>query len=290
MDRLRRFYYFLSSHKYDLITAVSAVILLQVSESNELSAIIILLSAFVVIYLQSRDRDFYFISMTREQDKYNWIGKGIFEYERTHNCFSITNSGSGHIYSKCLAWSDYEFSFNFKIIKDCLGAIVRAVNLSNYVMLQIRSNGIRPHIRINGGWKPWESEEAKLNFTESLSLDKWYKCVLTCNKGVIDVRLLDDDNPIFERQWDLPKGSIIFKFKKEDEKDKSIDIPFPINLAYGSIGFRLSKEDKKVYLYYAPYSSYFLCVVCRHLNGDGFIITAYLTDKIKKGVTIYETD
>jgi len=33
-----------------------------------------------------------------------------------------------------------------------------------------------------------------------------------------------------------------------------------------------------------------LCVVCRHLNGDGFIITAYLTDRIKKGVTVYEAD
>lgn len=51
---------------------------------------------------------------------------------------------------------------------------------------------------------------------------------------------------------------------------------------------RLSKEDKEVYLYYAPYGRYFISVVCRHLNGDGFIITAYLTDKIKKGVMVYE--
>lgn len=56
------------------------------------------------------------------------------------------------------------------------------------------------------------------------------------------------------------------------------------------IYIRLSKEAKEVYLYYAPYNSYFLCVVCRHLNGDGFIITAYLTYKIKKGATIYEAD
>ncbi|MFQ5456647.1 MAG: DUF4258 domain-containing protein [Nitrospirota bacterium] len=46
---------------------------------------------------------------------------------------------------------------------------------------------------------------------------------------------------------------------------------------------RLSKEDKDVYLYYSRYNNYYLCVVCRHLNGDGFVITAYLTDKIKKG-------
>lgn len=26
-----------------------------------------------------------------------------------------------------------------------------------------------------------------------------------------------------------------------------------------------------------------MCVVAKHLNGDGFIITAYITDKIKEG-------
>ncbi len=53
---------------------------------------------------------------------------------------------------------------------------------------------------------------------------------------------------------------------------------------------RRSKEDEAVCLYYSAYDKYFLCVVCRHLNGEGFIITAYLTDKIKKGETIYEAD
>ncbi len=27
-----------------------------------------------------------------------------------------------------------------------------------------------------------------------------------------------------------------------------------------------------------------------HLDGEGFIITTYLTDKIKKGVTVYEAN
>ena len=53
---------------------------------------------------------------------------------------------------------------------------------------------------------------------------------------------------------------------------------------------RLSKEDKAVHLYYSPYGRYYLCVVCRHLNGEGFIITAYVTDQIKKGETVYEAD
>jgi hypothetical protein len=46
---------------------------------------------------------------------------------------------------------------------------------------------------------------------------------------------------------------------------------------------RASKEDPDIYLYYSRYGRYYLCVVCKHLNNEGFIITAYLADKIKKG-------
>lgn len=144
----------------------------------------------------------------------------------------------------CLTWSDYELSFKFKIIKDCLGVIVRAVNLSNYAVLQIQTNGIRPHIRINGGWHWWETEAANLGFTKSLSLDKWYKCIFSCNKGVVDIKLLEDDHLVFERQWAIPEGKVVFRFEKEDKKDQPIEIPFPINLEYGSIGFRNYGDEK----------------------------------------------
>ena len=46
---------------------------------------------------------------------------------------------------------------------------------------------------------------------------------------------------------------------------------------------RVSKEDPDVYLYYSRQGKYYLCVVCKHLNNEGFIITAYLADKIKRG-------
>ena len=53
---------------------------------------------------------------------------------------------------------------------------------------------------------------------------------------------------------------------------------------------RLSKEDKRAFLYYATRGKHVLCVLCRHLNGNGFTITAYLTDRIKKGTTVYDAD
>lgn len=48
--------------------------------------------------------------------------------------------------------------------------------------------------------------------------------------------------------------------------------------------------DPGVCLYYKYYGKYSLCVVAKHLNGDGYIITAYMTDHIKKGEIIYEKD
>lgn len=51
---------------------------------------------------------------------------------------------------------------------------------------------------------------------------------------------------------------------------------------------RRSSEDRDVYLYYFPYEKYYLCVVARHLNGNGFIITAYITDRIKEGETVWK--
>lgn len=61
---------------------------------------------------------------------------------------------------------------------------------------------------------------------------------------------------------------------KEPEVKKCLSEPIEV---------RRSSEDPDVYLYYSPYMAYYICVVARHLNGDGFIITAYMTDKIKEG-------
>ncbi|MBA7492693.1 hypothetical protein ES702_03243 [subsurface metagenome] len=51
---------------------------------------------------------------------------------------------------------------------------------------------------------------------------------------------------------------------------------------------RLSQEDKSVHLYYRSWEQYYLCVVAKHLNGEGYIITIYVTDKIKEGEQIWK--
>ena len=50
---------------------------------------------------------------------------------------------------------------------------------------------------------------------------------------------------------------------------------------------RLSQTDESVFLYYRRSGKYYLCVVCRHLDGEGFIVTSYLTDRLKEGHEVW---
>ncbi len=50
---------------------------------------------------------------------------------------------------------------------------------------------------------------------------------------------------------------------------------------------RKSSKDGRVFLYYKSIGNYYLCVGCKHLNGDGFIITTYMTDRSKEGEEIW---
>lgn len=49
-----------------------------------------------------------------------------------------------------------------------------------------------------------------------------------------------------------------------------------------------SKNDKKVWIYYRFYNSRgsYLCVVVKIYNGEGLLLTSYITDRIKAGEKI----
>lgn len=49
-----------------------------------------------------------------------------------------------------------------------------------------------------------------------------------------------------------------------------------------------STKDRSVFLYYKGYRKYFAVVVCKHLNGSGYIITTYITDRVKIGEQIWK--
>lgn len=78
------------------------------------------------------------------------------------------------------------------------------------------------------------------------------------------------------------KFIISFKHPVMNGKEKLVK-----NALIGPDEIRQSKKDKAVFLYYKKHDSYWVCTVCKHLNGDGFVITAYLTDRIKEGNRIW---
>lgn len=50
---------------------------------------------------------------------------------------------------------------------------------------------------------------------------------------------------------------------------------------------RRSRKDPSVYLFYRSEGPRWLCAVARHLGTFGFLVTAYPTDSIKAGTTVW---
>ncbi|MBZ0290478.1 MAG: DUF4258 domain-containing protein [Anaerolineae bacterium] len=51
---------------------------------------------------------------------------------------------------------------------------------------------------------------------------------------------------------------------------------------------RLSRTDEEVYLFYTADDKRLVCAVARSIEDDGFLITAYPTDKMKAGKTVWK--
>lgn len=93
---------------------------------------------------------------------------------------------------------------------------------------------------------------------------------------------------------DTPLGVKIRTTK--DYWKKIITIKHPIIAKYESkvkeslkkpTEIRRSKQDPKVHLYYLNIGNIYVCTVCDHLdNKSGYIITAYLTKRIREGEKI----
>src|SRR5215471_8232003 len=57
---------------------------------------------------------------------------------------------------------------------------------------------------------------------------------------------------------------------------------------------RISRSDKTVQLFYEYHArtrvgGKWLCIVVKYPSADGFVVTAYLTDRLKEGETIWPT-
>jgi len=108
----------------------------------------------------------------------------------------------------------------------------------------------------------WEYKDVGLSFENSLSLDKWYRCFINCDKDIIKIKILDKKEIIIDREWRIHKDDLLFKYplkkpKQKDDGKKDVEVEnentdkfilmiYPVALNYGSIGFRNTGELLKM--------------------------------------------
>lgn len=76
----------------------------------------------------------------------------------------------------------------------------------------------------------------------------------------------------------LPQG-LMHIYQKHVELKKKAKIF--VNCLKASDEVWLSKQDSKVFLYYKRVNKKYICVICKHYNGEAFLITAYYTYKLQ---------
>lgn len=249
----RKLGYSLQKHWRELLSFVSAIVSSYVAFtfSNQpgyafwASILLTIILSVTTLYLFLREKDFYFIALDNYSDKENWFGAGKFEFDKTNNAYLIADSDAGYIYSKCLLWGDYLLSGEFKMLNKCLGVILRATDLSNYIMLQInkQDKGIRPHIRANGGWIPYEVKATGLAFEDGKDIKdgKWYKFEFKVKGDLVEICIFNEKEILINKSWRITSGrvSIPVYEKKDDERKSSTHILDIIaSYDYGTFGFR----------------------------------------------------
>jgi hypothetical protein len=78
-------------------------------------------------------------------------------------------------------------------------------------------------------------------------------------------------------QYLITKKHPVMKYKEEIVKDT---LQFPDEI-------RQSKTDKNIFLYYKQFDKLY-CVVVKHVEPEGYLITSYPTDKLKEGEVIWK--
>lgn len=241
---------FLRQYKYEFIAFIVNVIsasfsiwLINPQVAFVLVVVVFTLSMFMVIYFRTKDRDFYYLALDKPGGEQDWVGRGKFNYVRNENCFEITESHAGYIFPKTSNWDDYKFECDFKIVNKSLSCIVRAVNLSNYVMYQIFYDRIKPHLRINGEWIIMEESI----FEKKLKPDAWYKLITVCEKRSIRINIKDEEGTIVDRHFVIPaQMGVVYREVDSEGKEtkRETRLMQNIDFDFGSMGVRNHGDER----------------------------------------------
>ena len=167
----------------------------------------------------------------------NWDFKGNWRIPKKGTLLVTGPDGSGGITKVGAQWENYTFTFKARIIRDCLGVIIRAQDLDNYFMFQVRPDRIRPHRRVAVPVVPVDTQQQPKEETPQMhpiqfnvgwqifkphtplnrTLNTWFNCRITVRGESICIRIDDDIVLQSESFLKIPTGKVGFRNQGSEE-------------------------------------------------------------------------
>ena len=183
--------------------------------------------------------------------KWEFGGEGWkIEKENNDHILSVSESSDGGITNRGFSWSDYQFSFETKIINKNVGWIIRAESRNKYLMVQLNLEDVekpklRFHLRLphsdrrNFDWMVTQVDE--LDYINKIEKYCWVKVRIMVLGSNIDVYLNNQHaahyfvaDPIkWKEEYQISKGS----------EPKVGTFIATINYGAGKVGFRCSQDE-----------------------------------------------
>lgn len=182
--------------------------------------------------------------------KWEYGGEGWkVEHADGEPILSVSESPDGGITKKGFSWSDYEFSFETKVIKNASGWLIRATNRNNYVMIQLSLQDrnkpmLRPHYRYSDPETPWVLFD-EVDLEVEVKRLEWIRVKIVVRGSTVDV-FLNDEHAL---HFFLPDPIRFEKVRKVlNETGKEVkEVKGLIALSYptGRVGFRCSSSTQE---------------------------------------------
>jgi hypothetical protein len=113
-----------------------------------ITATLLLLFVWLQYIRVKRQLSLVFTDDFKKPIEHNWDFIGPWRTTDDNELF-VTGSDEGGLTKKGAFWENYIFQFEAKILKKCIGVIIRAKDLQNYYMFQISTERINPHRRVS---------------------------------------------------------------------------------------------------------------------------------------------
>lgn len=172
------------------------------------------------------------------------------------NILSVGSSDNGGITKKGFDWTDYEFSFETRVIKKASGWIIRAGDRGNFFMVQLNMDSVcklRPHYRSQkaniGVWMPDDTNAVDLtttNLKDKIKILEWIKVRILVKGNIVEVYL----NNTFAFHYPIdPNRGINIEVPatfKSDGKSMQGTITESVMLGHyvsGGVGFRSAPDE-----------------------------------------------